>query len=213
MKGRSALKCFCLRKLDMTKKLLTAALAMAVLTSTTACGSSNMTTYDIKLNPHPTKRYDLTVTIKDAPGPFDSMQTYVLYDVTDPFCVPTLPGSGATNEPRKSVPLTLTKTGENTYTGTFYTDLIKDEDYSGKGVCHWKISAVSMYLRHDKLTLPPAITWENILAGKPQTTYFSGLSYADAGDERVDAGIEEGGTLRPSDHPFTVTFETKAHAQ
>ncbi|NYE27394.1 hypothetical protein HDE78_000319 [Rhodanobacter sp. K2T2] len=196
----------------MTKQLFLGLLLSATLV-TTACGSSTMTTPDIKFNPHPTKRYELTVTIKDAPGPFDSMQTYVLYDVTDPFCVPTLPGSGATNEPRKSVPLTLTKVGENTYTGTFYSDLIKDEDYSGKGVCHWKLSAVSMYLRHEKLTLPPSITWENILAGKPQTTYFSGLSYADASAERVDAGIEEGGKLRPSDHPFTVTFETKAHVQ
>jgi len=197
----------------MTKTLLAASLALSILITTTACGSSTMTTPDIKFNPHPTQRYELTVTIKDAPGPFDSMQTFVLYDVTDPFCVPTRPGSGATNAPNKSVPLTLTKVGENTYTGTFYSDLIKDEDYSGKGVCHWKLSAVSMYLQHNKLTMPPVISWENILAGKPQTTYFSGLSYADAGAERVDAGIEEDGRLRPSDHPFSVTLEAKAHVQ
>lgn len=202
-----------LRNADMTKTLLTAALALAILTSTTACGSSTMTTYDIKINPHPTKRYELTVTIKDAPGPFDSMQTYVLYDVTDPFCVPTRPGSGATNAPNKSVPLTLTKTGENTYTGTFYSDLIKDEDYSGKGVCHWKLSAVSMYLQHNKLTMPPMISWENIVAGKPQTTIFSSVSYADAATERVDPGVEENFHPRPSDRPFSVTLHATERFQ
>jgi len=196
----------------MTKRLL-AGLILSATFITSACGSSTMNPPVIKFNPHPTKRYELTVTIKDAPGPFDSMQTYALYDVTDPFCVPTHPGSGATNAPRKSVPLTLTKVGENTYTGTFYSDLIQDEDYSGKGICHWKLSAVSMYLLHDQLTLPPMISWENILAGKPQTTYFSGLSYADASTERVDAGIEEDGRLHPSDHPFSVTFHTTEHFQ
>jgi hypothetical protein len=196
----------------MTKQLL-AGLILSANFITSACGSSTTNPPVIKFNPHPTKRYELTVTIKDAPGPFDSMQTYALYDVTDPFCVPTYPGSGATNAPSKSVPLTLTKVDENTCTGTFYSDLIQDEDYSGKGICHWKLSAVSMYLLHNKLTLPPMISWENILAGKPQTTYFSGLSYADASTEGVDAGIEEDGRLHPSDHPFSVTFHTTEHFQ
>jgi hypothetical protein len=197
----------------MKKQLFLGLFLSATLLTTTACGSSTMTTPDIKFNQHPTKRYELTVMIKDAPGPFDSMQTYVLYYVTDPFCMPTRPGSGATNAPNKSVPLTLTRTGENTYTGTLYNDLIKDKDYSGKGVCHWKLSAVSMYLQHNKLTMPPMISWENIVAGKPQATFFSGVSYADSRTERVDAGIEDDGQLRPSDHPFSVTFRAREHFQ
>lgn len=197
----------------MTKPLLAASLALAILTTTTACGSSTMNPPDIKFNPHPTKRYELTVTIKDAPGPFDSMQTIAQYDVTDRFCVPTLPGSGATNPPDKTVPITMTKVGENTYRGEFYADLIKDEAYSEKGMCHWKLTAVSMYLQHKNLTLPPSISLDNILAHKQETTYFSGLSYAQAENERVDTGMQDDSRFLPADHPFSVTFEAKEHFQ
>jgi hypothetical protein len=196
----------------MTKQLL-AGLILSANFITSACGSSTMNPPVIKFNPHPTKRYELTVTIKDAPGPFDSMQTIAQYDVTDRFCVPTLPGSGATNPPDKTIPITLTKVGENSYRGEFYADLIQDEAYSEKGMCHWKLTAVSMYLQHNKLTMPPFISWENITAQKPQTTYFSGLSYAEADTERVDTGIEDDNHLRPSDHPFSVTLEAKEHFQ
>jgi hypothetical protein len=198
----------------MKKPLLAASLVLAILATTSACGSSTMTTPpDINLNPRPTKRYELTVTIKNAPGPFDSMQTIAQYDVTDRFCVPTLPGSGATNPPDKTVPLTMTKVDENTYTGTFYADLIKDEAYSEKGMCHWKLTAVSMYLQHKNLTLPPSISLDNILAKKSETTYFSGLSYAQADNERIDNGMPDDSRFLPSDHSFSVTFEAKEHFQ
>ncbi|MBB5358269.1 hypothetical protein HDE76_001475 [Rhodanobacter sp. ANJX3] len=197
----------------MTKPFLAASLALAILTSTTACGSSNMTTPDIKTKAHPTKRYELTVTIKDAPGGFDSMQTMVQYDVSNPFCAPTRPGSGATNAPDKTVTIPMTKTGENTYTGEFYADLMEDGDYYGKGVCHWQLTGVTTYLQHKNLMMTPGMSPKSIEAQKPETWYFSGLSYAQADTERVDVGITDGSKLLPSDHPFSVTYTAKERFQ
>jgi hypothetical protein len=197
----------------MIKQLFAALFMSATLLTTTACGSSTMKAPDVKFNPHPTKRYDLTITIKDAPGPFTSMETLAQYDVANPFCVPTQPGSGATNAPDKTVPIKMTKVGDNRYTGTFYTDLMLDEDYAGKGVCQWQLTAVSMYLQHKKLMMPPSISLASIVANKSETWFFSGLSYADADNERVDVGLADGSKLVASDHPFSVTFVAKENFQ
>ncbi|MQQ99823.1 hypothetical protein [Glaciimonas soli] len=47
-----------------------------------------MNTPDIKQNPHPKMRYEITLTIKDAPGPFDAVTGFMQYDVTNEQCSP-----------------------------------------------------------------------------------------------------------------------------
>jgi hypothetical protein len=168
-----------------------------------------MKTPDIQLNPHPKMRYEITITIKDAPGPFDAMQTIAQYDIENDRCVPLTPGSGATIAPDKTVEMPLTRVGDNVYRGEVYTDLVEDADYYGQGVCRWKSSGVSLYLRHKKLTMWPSLSLENIIAQKPETTYFSGFSYAEADTERVDTGIADPSNMHKSDHVFSVTFVAK----
>jgi hypothetical protein len=197
----------------MTKHLLAALFVSATLLTTTACGSSTMTTPDIKFNQHPTKRYELTVTIKDAPGAFDSMQTMVQYDIANPFCAPTRRGSGATDAPDKTVTIRMTKTGENIYKGEFYADLMEDGDYYGKGVCHWQLTGITTYLQHKNLMMTPGMSPKSIEAQKSETWYFSGLSYAQADSERVDVGVKDCSKLLPSDHPFSVTYTAKDRFQ
>lgn len=179
---------------------------------TSAC-SASMKTPDIQFNPHPKMRYEITIAIKDAPGPFDGMQAIVQYGIENDRCVPLTPGSGATIAPDKTVELPLTRVGDNTYHGEVYTDLVQDADYYGLGVCHWKSSGVSLYLRHKKLTMWPSLSLENIIAQKPETTYFSGFSYAEADTERVDTGIADPSNMHKSDHVFSVTFVAKEDFQ
>jgi hypothetical protein len=194
------------------KKRTMATLICSLVLITTACGSP-MKNPDIKQNPAPKKRYEITITIKDAPGPFDSMRTLAQYDIENDRCVPLTPGSGATIAPDKEVDVALTHVGGNVYRGEVYTDLLQDADYYGLGVCHWKLTGVSMYLQHKKLTMPPTIWHDNIVAQKSETTYFSGLSYSQADTERVDTGVPDPSAMHKSDAVFSVTFESKEHIQ
>lgn len=63
----------------MTTRLASAMLlSLALITS--ACGSS-MKTPDIKQNSHSKMRYEVTLTVNSAPGPFDAVMGFVQYTV------------------------------------------------------------------------------------------------------------------------------------
>lgn len=161
-------------------------LSLALITS--ACSSPMNKQPDIKLNPHPKMRYEITVTIEDAPGPFDSVQASAGYDVANDRCVPLTPGSGATITPEKSVPVVLSYTGDNVYKGMVYVDLLQDEDYYGLGVCHWKMTAVDVDLRVTKSVVSTSIFLKDLLSQKSNVRYFSNLNFTDTNLEGVDIG-------------------------
>lgn len=192
----------------MPKRLLTSMLFSFALMSS-AC-SAPMKTPDIKQNPHPKMRYEITITIEGAPGSFDSMQTIAQYDIENDHCVPLQPMSGARLTPDKTIEMPLTRVGDNTYRGEVYTDLLEDADYYGLGICHWKLSGVSMYLKHKKLTFPPSISLDNILAQKSEERYFSNRSFADANMERVDTGNSKRADFhQEANHTFSVVLTAK----
>ncbi len=151
-------------------------LSLALITS--ACGAP-MKTPDIKQNPHPKMRYEITVTTHDAPGPFDSVEVSAGYDVDNTQCVPLSPGSGATIAPEKVVPLTLTQVNGDTYTVVVYVDQLQDEDYYGLGVCHWKLTSVDAGLRVKKSIVIAGLTLHELLSQQPVTRYFSNLNFTD----------------------------------
>jgi hypothetical protein len=191
------------------KKRTTATLVFSSALITSACGSP-MKLPDIQQNPDAKMRYEITVTIDGAPGPFESVQAIAQYDVANDRCVPLTPGSGATIAPDKSVPITLTKTGENTYRGEVYVDLLEDADYYGLGVCHWTMSSVSMYLQHQKLTFPPSISLANIIAQKSETRYFNKRSYEQADTQRVDTGNPTRADFKSeADNTFSVSMSAR----
>ncbi len=111
----------------------TAVLLLSLILITSGCGASTMKTPDIKQNPIPKMRYEFTITIDGAPGPFDSITSEAEFQVMDPACVPMRPGSGATPTISKSLPIVLKQEGNNVYKGTFNIDSMKDEDYSALG--------------------------------------------------------------------------------
>jgi hypothetical protein len=135
----------------------------------TACGSTPMqsqvprTHVDVKdnqppkpviqRNPHPTA-YQVTVSIKDAPGPFEVVKAAMQYEVLDPACRPDLGGMAGTRASLLEwVPVELARQADGTYRGTIYDGLLKDEDYYGLGVCHWSLVTVQFVLMaHDNET-------------------------------------------------------------
>jgi hypothetical protein len=59
---------------------------MSLVLSTSACGS--LMNPDIRQNPHPKMRYDITMTIEGAPSPFDSVNGHMQYDISNERCAP-----------------------------------------------------------------------------------------------------------------------------
>ncbi|MGH8159819.1 MAG: hypothetical protein ACREPQ_17005 [Rhodanobacter sp.] len=94
-----------------------------------------------KKNPHPKERYEITFTIRDAPGPFDSITASAAYEISNKDCVPTQPISGANPSPSPIISFDVTHVNTNTYRGYVYLDLLQDEDYYGLGVCHWALTS------------------------------------------------------------------------
>lgn len=92
---------------------------------------------ELKRNPHPTA-YELTVKLKDAPGPFASIKGFMQYEtkLADP-CLPDLGGMAGTRmRIKENVPFELQQVDAATYRGVIYTDLFEDHDYFGLGSCH-----------------------------------------------------------------------------
>ncbi|MBI0301500.1 hypothetical protein JBE04_45470, partial [Streptomyces sp. PRKS01-29] len=58
-----------------------------------------------------------------------------------------MPATGTAGRITSQEPITLHKVSENEYRGTFYLDRMLDEDYYGRGVCHWTLTGVGAMLR------------------------------------------------------------------
>ncbi|MET3651878.1 hypothetical protein [Dyella japonica] len=98
-------------------------------------------------NPHPTQRYEVTITT-DAPGAWDeASKAVVFYDVTNwETCTPEAPvfiGGHLDIPLSQDAEIEMTQVAENTWRGYFYRDLFHDEDYHGLGVCHWDATQVA----------------------------------------------------------------------
>ena len=99
-----------------------------------------------KQNPNPKQRYDITVTIADAPGPFESVEGFAQYEASD--CVFVLDRfAGVTSKPRYRMPIVIRKINESTHVGTIYLDAMLDEDYFGKGACHWQFTSTTVMMK------------------------------------------------------------------
>lgn len=193
---------------------LTSLLILSSALITSACGSS-MKKPDIKQNPHPRMRYEITMTIDGAPGPFDSVSAFVQYKVSNDRCVPLQPISGATLAPEKEIPLSFSRTSDNVYRTVIYTDLMQDEDYYGMGVCHWSMVAVTADLKTKAVDLSAAIWLEELISEKPASSYFVRSDYFGRDKNRFVLGD------RDIDHKlrtfrsdiFSVTFIAKEDFQ
>ena len=171
------------------KRLVAATLLLFLTIALPACGQS-MKKPEIKLNPHPKMRYEITLTIEDAPGPFDAIEGSAGYEVANGACVPLTPFSGATITPTKHVSIELTRVSDKVYKGELYVDLLMDEDYFGLGICRWSMPFSDFDLQVGNLALAHSISIEDILAGNSVTRYFNNRSY-----------VSEDAKSRKSDHP------------
>jgi hypothetical protein len=183
-----------------------------------ACGQS-MKRPDIKLNPHPKMRYEITLTIEDAPGPFDAVEGSAGYEVANGSCVPLTPFSGATLTPEKDVPMALSRVNDKVYKGELYVDLLTDEDYFGLGLCRWSMPFANFSLRIGNLVFGHSIALNDILAHKSATRYFSTLSYRESTPLKVgerpwvNSGNAQRSDFKEPKSTFSMTLTAKEKFQ
>jgi hypothetical protein len=186
------------RHLATTRLRKIAAASLLVLTLITGC-SHSMNEVDAgsvkaHLNPHPKERYELTFTVHDAPGPFDSVTADVLYVVNNPMCIPHDPFTGGQSKsPGVTRPIPLERIAPQTYRGEVTTDLLADEDLFGLGVCHWNVMSAGIGLVAHGVTFSAGIVRKEIEAENATSTYFAKESYSSG---TADLG-EDGRYLSP----------------
>ncbi|RAO75773.1 hypothetical protein [Dyella jiangningensis] len=185
-----------------------------LLTLTSSALDSPIKTPDIRQNPTPKQRYEVTLNIYDAPGPFDAIHACANYRVTNEDCIPLTPVTGIRIEPQETLPMTLTKLRDRVYRGTVCADQLMDEDYYGLGICDWDLVAAGVKLTAGDQDFSPAIYAAEIRSGKGVDRYFSSQAYREyRGAHLVDIGNahrEDIKTLAPNIFPTTLTASEPA---
>lgn len=93
-------------------------------------------------NPAPRSVRDVEVRVEGVPADFGYIRGAMQFDVTNPACLPppdANPGGRTSPVPTRTIPFTLQRAGDDTWRGRFVTDGMIDEDYHGRGVCHWAL--------------------------------------------------------------------------
>ena len=170
--------------------------------------------HKFRVNPNPKRRYDITMTIKDAPGPFGDVGFSAQYDAPD--CIYwTSKFAGTTSRPIHMMRLPIKKLDDTTYKVTVYLDAMLDEDYYGDGICHWQLSGVTSGVKATGVDAETGfgadISPEAILAQEAETTYLWSEYYPRAG---IDNFAEYGSKtldkvpLERRDEFFTITLKS-----
>lgn len=91
-----------------------------------------------KQNPNPQKQYRMTITIENAPGEFEKLDSFAHYRALN--CSYKLEGpAGAVTQPDTHIPLEFKKISDNQYQGDFYVDAMLNENYYGENLCEWEL--------------------------------------------------------------------------
>lgn len=176
---------------------------------------------DFKQNPRPKQIYQLTLTIANAPGSLASVEGVMQFDVVTPECLPPPKENGGMPwpVPTHNFPITWTRISDTEYTGLVYIDGMLDEDYYGKGMCHWKLIQARADLKatgaNGETRFMPNIEPDKLLAQQAQTTYFLKEFYPRNPDieNYPEFGQADRSKMAPSlkdDDLFTVTLTSKA---
>lgn len=170
-------------------------LLLLLCASVIGCSSSMNHELDVKPNPHPVQRYELTVTV-DAPGPWDNIVGDVSYDISNEKCLRHNDFEGVYMRPGSvGREFALTKVDAHTYRGYFYRDALEGGDYYGKGICHWDVSAAGPIFTVHGLSFAPDVSFdiykENFgdeLDGSTATYWLSKKDFFDHSLKRSNYG-------------------------
>lgn len=138
----------------------------------------------MRFNSSPQEKYEVILTLHNAPGPFAAIRSKAEYQAPD--CGFARRDGGSSN-PAAGVPIDYVKVDEHTYRGVLHRDALLDEDYDGAGgepVCRWELMRVRTAL---SATGVPAdsrfvtmlwLPWQKgMKSEESETTYFNKINY------------------------------------
>lgn len=172
-------------------------------------------------NPQPTRAYRIEMTLEHAPGPFAHVLGLAQFDVVNPECLPPPddnPGGYSSPVPTEGVEIALQKVSDNTYSGLVYADQMLDEDYYGRGVCHWALKQAQVQLKatgaETETKFLPSLRGEDVLAGASRKIHLPKRVYPRG---KVEDYPEFGQTDRsqyavPDEDLFSVDLSAKQEA-
>lgn len=162
-----------------------------------------------KLNPAPTQAYEIRLTLAntsdlssatDGKSPFTEVEGTAQFDASNAaLCGRSNALSGHVATMSSHEPFVLSRISATEYVGTVYTDMLLDEDYYGRGVCHWQLTEarVAVRARPDiaDTRFVAGLPAQKVLAADTQARYFWKGFYpryeqgrhADFGREQIDA--------------------------
>lgn len=134
------------------------------------------------LNLHPTAGYRIRLKIDNAPGPFKVVHMGGQFDVrNEDECgrIHAMTGTPGRITSMERIP--FTRISENEYEGILHLDKMQDEDYYGRGVCHWELSfAYASVIAADEdkdFNFSVNLDVPEIISGGTSTMYFPDRAY------------------------------------
>jgi hypothetical protein len=133
---------------------------------------------EYKHNPNPKERYEITMTIQEAPGAFEGIVGSMQYLVPDDSCVPESdPINGIRKNPKEWVRYPVEKVSDNQYRAVVWADGMVDENYYGLGVCKWEFMQATISLKGKSVRFMPWLKLQELRSQQPKTLYFSRRTY------------------------------------
>ncbi|MET3653093.1 hypothetical protein [Dyella japonica] len=152
--------------------------ATAALTASTLTGCGDP--HHPALNPHPKQKYEITLKIEDAPGPFESVTAFASYEIANPSeCAPQDPISGVYAMAKYHHDVPLYPSGDGTYSGTIYLDLPLDQTYYFKGLCRWVFTSINVSIRNQGGGFDAGLGLDEVITQRTLTTYPQKRLYDD----------------------------------
>jgi len=172
----------------MNLKQATAMAALAV-TMTTACTPGadeprQLQKSEYKSNPAPQQRYELTMEIHNAPGPFGFIAAGTSYNAPNCYYyVPTLVPHDVSDWPKAQKSIEMVQVSDTQWKGIFYADAMLDQDDgSGKRTCHWNLVGAWVSLRatsaREDTPFIADLSEQDLHAEKAVTFYFYKGTYS-----------------------------------
>ncbi|KJV29130.1 hypothetical protein [Luteibacter yeojuensis] len=165
-------------------------------------------------NKDPREWVAIEVDVGDLPIPIDSALLTATYTIENISCLKPLMISGATGQPFVTTYIDPRKVSPHAFQAKVPLDRFEDDDYHGRGVCHWKISSVDFRLRHGKRDLRAGMGSEGILASGSVRSYISEWSVMSAPTDWPEYALTDrkAAEMSQSGKIYTVTVTAKDDA-
>ena len=87
------------------------------------------------------------------------------------------PVAGVKMAPIKQVSLDLATMSDGTFKITVFADRMLDEDYFGRGICHWSMTATTFVVTKGKTSFVASLDLREILAGNRETRFYAAKTF------------------------------------